>query len=240
MRAARIAAATLGAVILTACAGEGGEVAEKPGAVSDTVGPSPATSSPAASSPAAPSDSKPTITPDGIGAAQAGRTLAEIRASLEPGWRLGEIDSFFMVDLAAIPVIHGLDTLYHLVYPADEEPADTTVPLLVVTDHPRVRTAEGVGPGTSLAEAAAAWGAPRLSYSVHDEMREYARFPRYTHAHVHFRLAPGEREFLVGRYEPGVEYGETDTYDEGGHIMMVMIELRRVGMAPAASHLPGH
>lgn len=184
----------------------------------------------AAGSPlAAPADSSlaaAAISPDGIGAARQGMTLAEIRGSLGAGLHIGEPDERFMVDLVVLPVVRGQDTLYHLVFPADETPADGRVPLLALTDHPASRTPEGIGPGSTLAEAQARYGAPTLSYSADNEMREFAAFPGYPHPSVNFRVAPGDTVFLAGRYEPGAAQGRTTEFDGAARIMMVMVGLR--------------
>jgi hypothetical protein len=167
------------------------------------------------------------VGPEGIGAAQAGMTVAEIRRVLGPDLKLGELNDRFMVDLIAIPVLRGQDTLFYLVFPADESPNEQSVPEMAVTDHPEVRTRERIGPGSTLAEAAATYGSPKLSYSADDEMREYAAFPAYRHSNVAFRVAPGDTVFLAGRYEQEGSYGETADFDPDARIMMVLVGLRR-------------
>lgn len=166
------------------------------------------------------------IGPEGIGVAQAGMSVAEIRSALGERLRLGEFDGRFMVDLNAMPVLRGEDALYYLVFPAEETPNDESVPMLAITDHREVRTEEGIGPGSTLAEAAATYGSPTLRFSAEDEMREYATFPRYSHATVAFRVAPGDTVFLAGRYESD-RGGQTAEFDPGARIMMVLVRLRR-------------
>ncbi|MFN2259263.1 MAG: hypothetical protein ABR601_05445, partial [Parasphingopyxis sp.] len=41
---------------------------------------------------------------------------------------------------------------------------------------PQCRTAEGIGPSSSIAEAAAAWGAPTFAFNYDNEGREYVSF----------------------------------------------------------------
>lgn len=167
------------------------------------------------------------IGPEGIGAARVGMTVADIRTALGPDIRLGELNDRFMVDLIAIPVLRGQDTLYYLVFPADESPNEQSVPELAVTKNPEVQTKERIGPGSTLAEAAAAYGSPTLSYSADDEMREYAAFPGYRHSNTSFRITPGDTVFLAGRYEREGHNGETTEYDPNARIMMVLVRLRR-------------
>ena len=169
----------------------------------------------------------PRITPEGIGAARVGMTLDSIRRELAPPLRLGELDERFMVDLVAFPVLAGPDTLYSLVFAAGEAITEGTVPLLVATSHEEVQTPDGVGPGTSLGEAARRYGNPVLSYSVYDEMREYASFPDYTNTRVRFRIAPGDSTLLAGKYSTNDEYNETDVFDGSARIGMIFVSLRR-------------
>jgi hypothetical protein len=182
-----------------------------------------------AASPASPAAADVVITPDGIGPVRAGMSVARIRAALGPALRLGDVELAFMVDLMGIPVIRDADTLLYLVFPAHEDPDADAVPLLAITNHPSVQTPEGIGPGSTLAQAATAYGAPRLRFSADDEMREYATFFRYDHPGLWFRVAPGDTVFLAGRYPGGAlaGYGETDEYDADARIMMVMVSLRR-------------
>ncbi len=172
---------------------------------------------------AAPSPSV-TITEDGIGAARAGMSRADVRAALPEEHRMGEAPAPFMVDLDGVPVTVDADTLYMLLY-ASGDPAGEDAPVaLVATTSARARTGDGVGPGTSLAEARVRWGPPTLSYNVLDESREYARFPGQPSDRVLVRVtgADGER---AGAYPPGGEYRETTAYDPGARITMVLVRL---------------
>lgn len=172
-----------------------------------------------------PAEGPPIITPDGIGAAQVGSTLAEVRRKLPAGSRLGEIDTRFMVDLDAVPVISGSDTLYYLGVPAGETLTDATPVPFVITLHEGVRTARGIGPGVTLRDAVRQCGRATLRYSVHDEMREYVSFTNCGHRRVTFRVAPTDDSLLAGRYASAGEYNETDEYDGDARIGMVMVDL---------------
>ena len=170
----------------------------------------------------------PLIAGDGIGSARAGMTLAEFRAALPPGTNIGELDQRFMVDLTALPVIMETDTLYYLLFSQVDALSDTQRLQLVATLNPQVRTAEGVGPGTSIEEAARKYGEPTLSYSTNDESREYAKFPRYTARNVLFRVGPGEgNAFFAGKYTTEGEYNETTSFDPAAAIKMILVDLSR-------------
>lgn len=172
-----------------------------------------------------PDEAPPTITPDGIGAAQVGFTLAEVRLNLPAGSHLAEVDPRFMVDLDAVPVISGPDTLYYLGVPAGETLTDASPIRFAITLHEQVRTSEGIGPGVTLQDAVRQCGRATLRYSVHDEMREYVSFANCGHRRVTFRVAPTDDSLLAGRYTSDGEYNETDEYDGSARIGMVMVDL---------------
>jgi hypothetical protein len=169
----------------------------------------------------------PQITTDGIGPATAGRTVGGLRASLPDGMRLGATDDRFMVDVTAIPVLSADDTLYHLLFGAGDIVHDSSRLQIVATLHPAVRTAEGVGPGMTIAEAAASYGEATLSYSVHDESREYVAFAGQP-AYVTFRVQPAsDATMFAGIYATSDEFNTTTRYDAAARIRMVMVDLTR-------------
>lgn len=179
------------------------------------------------SPPPAPRPAAALIGPTGIGEARAGMTIGELRAALPAGTTLGAAAPF-MVDIDALPVVRGADTLYRVLV-VSGEPSDDGAPVsTVATRNAAFRTAEGIGPGSTLAEAAAAYGAPTLSYRTDDESREYATFARYPHPEVHFRVGAGsDASGLAGRYDTHGEYNTTRDYDPDARISLVMVDLRR-------------
>lgn len=185
---------------------------------------------PADKAPAAPEarqaarpDSGALIRPDGIGAARAGMKIGELRAALPAGTTLGPAEPF-MVDVLGLPVVRGADTLFYVLAVAGEPMGDDAPIALVATRNPAFRTAEGIGPGTTLGEAAARYGAPTLSYSTADESREYAAFAGYPHRNVRFRVAGGAG--MAGVYSTEGEYNETARFDGSARITQVMIDLQ--------------
>jgi hypothetical protein len=180
-----------------------------------------------AAAPADAPDADHLIRADGIGRVRAGMTFGELRARLADDLELGS-PTPYMVDFDGLPVVAGTDTLYHVLVESGSVPGDAEPVTLVATQNPTVRTAEGVGPGTTLADAARVYGAPTLSFSVNDESREYARFPRYDTSTVRFRVFPAsENSSQVGRYATEGEYNETTVFDPTGRIRLVIVDLRR-------------
>lgn len=175
------------------------------------------------------------IDADGIGAATVGMTLSQLRSVLDPTAAIGDPSDRFMVDVTALPVVEGPDTLYHLLFPAGT-PVDEDTPLeLVATTHPLARTADGVGPGTTLEAAAERYGPPTVSYSVYDESREYARFPEQPGDRIRFRIAPAPGlSSLAGTYTTDAEYNETTVFDPEARIFMVLVRLRTAATSGAA------
>jgi len=180
----------------------------------------PAAAPRAAVTPALPIDST------GIGAARRGMTVGEVRAALGEGVRLGEPDDRFLVDAVAVPVIEGGDTLYHLLFFGRDAVSDADLVEHVATTSPRARTTEGIGPGSTLAAAAAVYGEPTLSFHTADESREYAAFPAQP-ARVRFRVLPGADDAtFAGEYGALEEFSTTRRYDPDARIGMVLVDLR--------------
>ncbi|MHB1169919.1 MAG: hypothetical protein ACYC28_11645 [Longimicrobiales bacterium] len=165
------------------------------------------------------------ITSDGIGRARRGMSLGELRSVLPPSHVVGAPDDAFMVDIVAIPVTAAGDTLYRLIFPAGEAISDDAFPHFVMTTHLRARTQDGVGPGSTLSDAAQIYGEPSLSYSIYDESREYAEFPRQPD-HIRFRVQPAVDAMFAGSYTTSDEYNTTDEYDRDAQIWMVFVDLR--------------
>jgi hypothetical protein len=163
------------------------------------------------------------IRADGIGHVRGGMTIGDLRAALPPGVVLGGPVPF-MVDIDGIPVISDTDTLYY-VLTSDDSFADDAAIGWVATENAAFRTAEGVGPGTALADAAAIYGEPTLSYSVDNESREFAAFPNLPSA-IQLRVTPGsDSSVFAGIYTEG-EYA-TSRYAPSARILFAMVYLGR-------------
>ncbi len=172
-------------------------------------------------------DASAAVDGTGIGDATVGMTLGELRTALSAPAAIGDPTDRFMVDVTALPVVEGTDTLYHVLFPVGTAIDEDTPLELVATTHPLARTADGVGPGTTLRAAAERYGPPTLSYSVHDESREYAKFPAQPSDRILFRVTPARGlSSLAGSYATDAEYNETTVFDPEARIFMVLVRLR--------------
>lgn len=170
-------------------------------------------------------DSAALIHADGIAYARTGMTIGDLRAALPPDARLGGLHAF-MVDIDAMPVIREADTLLYVLIPTGEPSRDDAAITIVATVNDAMRTAEGIGPGSTLAEAAAAYGAPTLAYNINDESREYATFPQLP-ATIRMRVAPAsDTSPYAGVYDTDGEYRQTTRFDRTARIMMVLVWMR--------------
>ena len=162
------------------------------------------------------------IRADGIGHVSPGMTIGELRAALPAGIELGPPEPY-MVDVDAMPVVAGDDTLYVVLIVAGEPFDDKARINLVATMNTTLRTAEGIGPGSTLAAAATAYGSPTLSYSTYDESREYASFPQLPQT-IRFRVQPAaDSAMFAGAYDSDGEYNETGRFDPDAVIWLAMV-----------------
>jgi hypothetical protein len=207
-------------IILLASLGCGAEREEPAVGSADTVAAAAPDSVPSPPLPIA----QPIIRADGIGIARVGMRIRELRNALPAGATIGDL-SQFMVDVNALPVVQGADTLYYVLIAAGESAAEDAEIQMLATTHPAFRTSQGVGPGSTLGEAASVYGMPTLSYHTEDESREYARFPALPST-ILIRAGPSSSGTFAGIYEDaehGEAYHETTRYDDAARLLMVMV-----------------
>jgi hypothetical protein len=185
-----------------------------------------------ASSPAA-TDST-VISPEGMGSAQLGMTLGELKGILGDETEFA-VESPFIVDFDAIAVRRNGETLYHILYLAGETFGDDDVIQGLYTDNTRFRTAEGVGPGTPLTEAEQAYGEATLAYNTQNESREYARFERQPASNVSFATGNGNQNPAGVYASSNEDYNETTEFRSDATIQSVLVICLTDGCAPAAN-----
>jgi uncharacterized protein YecT (DUF1311 family) len=163
------------------------------------------------------------ISATGLGPIQFGMTLQAVREALEPGQNLTP-ESNVMVDWDGLALKDQDTPLFYILYPHGTALADSDrVELLLVAD-PAYTTAEGIGSGSTIAEAEAAYGKATLSYNVDDEMREYVRFANAP-ANLGFRTT-GSPDQWVGQYQGSADgsYYETQDFNPEGKIKFILVD----------------
>ncbi|MEO0408967.1 MAG: hypothetical protein AAF289_16615 [Cyanobacteria bacterium P01_A01_bin.135] len=162
------------------------------------------------------------ISTHGIGPAQLGLTLGELKALLGP--RINYVtQSPFLADFDAIAVRQGDEILFHVLHLAGEPMTDADVVQGVLTTNPRYQTANGVGVGTSLADAEDRYGEATLSRHTADAALEYVQFERPPAVNISFGTQAAS-ETYAGLYPEGAgEYQETGEYQPDAAIGSVLV-----------------
>lgn len=174
------------------------------------------------------------ISPTGIGAAQLGMTLGELKETLGETAEF-TVESPFMVDFDAIAVRKDEGIEYYILYLAGETLEDDDVIQGVLTDNPNFQTTDGVGPGTTIGDAEAVYGEALLSYNTQNESREYVRFENQPARNVSFATGNASAE-PAGIY-PSVsgEYNETTEFRDDATIQSVLVICLSENCAPPAA-----
>lgn len=171
------------------------------------------------------SDAATRISADGIGLAQLGMTYGDLKQALGDGTEY-TVESPFIVDFDAIAVRQNDEVQFYILYLASETFSDTDVIQGLMTTNPDYQTEAGVGVGTSIQVAEAAYGDATLSYNLANESREYVRFENQPSKNISFGTYGGGSAATerVGLYSsPAAEYNETQDYVEGATIQTVLV-----------------
>ncbi|MDJ0674127.1 MAG: hypothetical protein QNJ36_01785 [Calothrix sp. MO_167.B42] len=163
------------------------------------------------------------ISLQGIGDVRLGMTYGELKKSLGAKATF-EVKSPFMVGSDAIAVNQDGKTLYHILYPTGTSFSNSSIITNLLTENPDYRTDKGVGAGTKIADAEAAYGEATLSYNTAAESREYVKFANYKQRYIYFRPLPTTAQPFAGVYtSPPQELNKTDQFHEGAVIKSVQI-----------------
>ncbi|MEW5861378.1 MAG: hypothetical protein AB1861_29040 [Cyanobacteriota bacterium] len=166
-----------------------------PQTVQASPSPSPATESPSPS----PISESQKISATGIGPAKLGMTLGELKKELGSKAEF-KVQSPYIVDFDAIAVTQGGKVQYYILYPAGNPLTDSSKIDALITENSDYKTEKGVGPGTSLKQAEAAYGDATLSYNLDNEGREYVQFANQPSKRISFRLGNANDASLMGVY----------------------------------------
>lgn len=163
-----------------------------------------------------------TISAKGIGPVQLGMSLGQLKRilGLDAEFR---VKSPFMVDFDAIAVSQSGKVQYYILYPTGTTLADSNSIEALLTDNPKYRTSEGVGPGTPVKQAEAVYGDAALFYNTSNESREYVKFANQSAENIRFRpVSVGDR--FAGIYPSlSKEYNETREFHKTAFIRAVEV-----------------
>lgn len=162
------------------------------------------------------------ISPQGIGAAQLGMTLAELRQRLGPDYSF-TIKSPFIVDFDAIAVQKGGEVQYYILYLAGQSFGENEPIQGLLTENAKFRTAEQIGPGSTIAAAERAYGKATLAYNVDNEAREYVRFANQNQRNLSFGTGYGNADSAGIYASPGGGYNETQQFKPEAAIKTVWV-----------------
>lgn len=168
--------------------------------------------------PPAGADGHAVITSDGVAGAIVGSTVEELADQLGDDYEISD-EVRITVDFTGHVVSRDGTVQFRAV--KANAPGDELS--LFIVNNPEFRTAEGVGPGSSIAEGEQIYGNATLTRNPENESREFVEFQDQTDSRVAFRT-PGIAGTYVGEYDG--EATETADYDEDGVIAAVWISCR--------------
>jgi hypothetical protein len=169
-----------------------------------------------------PTDPAQQITPVGIGGAKIGMSLKELKEQMGQGFKF-PIKASFIEGFDAIAVTKAGTVQYYIPYPTGTQFTDTDKIQHLMTDNPDYRTEQGVGPGTSIQQAATVYGGATLSLSKENESREFINFTQHPNG-LAFRPKPVGKQSFAGDYpESNDEYLKTQKYDNRAAIGQITV-----------------
>jgi hypothetical protein len=191
---------------------------------------SPASATPQTIEPSSPTlkKSKPPTSDDflisvkGIGSAQLGITLKQLKRKLGTDTKFQAV-SPFMVDFDAIAVYQSGMVQYYILYPSGTNFSDSDPIELLLTDSPNYRTAEGVGAGIPVKQAEAIYGGAILSYNTQNESREQVRFSNYSSPNISFQPTIPNQSFAGIYPSSSEEYNETKQFQDQAVIRSILV-----------------
>lgn len=171
------------------------------------------------------------ISATGIGPAQLGMTLGDLKQILGTETEF-TVESPFIVDFDAIAVRQGEEILFYILSLPGTPPTDADPIEGLYTDNPKFRTDADVGPGTPLQTATQAYGSVTLSYNTQNESREYARFAQQPSTNISFATGNGNQDPAGVYASPTQEYNETSEFREDATIQSVLVVCLTEGCTP--------
>ncbi len=178
-----------------------------------------------AAGPAADAQATDTLTPQGIGDAVVGSTLAQLQAQLGPTYTFGPATDV-LVDVQGYEVSQAGSPVFIAAAVNGTAPLEATseLTLFVVRNEGPV-TAAGIGVGSTIEDGVAAYGPVTLSFNTENEGREFARFENQP-AGLSFRTGSGA---TAGIYPDSDDsFRETTEFIAGAEIQAVWVSCGNV------------
>lgn len=140
------------------------------------------------------------ITPSQIGSVRLGMTFSELKQLYpQATYRVTPLPDI----PAAVAVTQGSEDLFYFVTDAplsNELPSDDAVIEFMMTNHSRYTTAQGIKPGSSLAEASQAYGSVNLYFSPDGEYAQFQQQPTTPDAVMGFTVEGSQEQPAAGKY----------------------------------------
>ena len=213
MRKRFLGVAVIAALALAACGDSGSVTTTAPG--SSTA----ATVLPTAPSSGDATPANPRLSAGFVGDVGAGLTEAELRTGLGSGYEVVSAGTV-LADTVGFTVLKGGIVQFHALHRVGAGPELD----LLVTDNPAYRTAEGIGPGTTIDEAVTVYGPATISYSSLGETRELVVFAAGPDDSIVFRAFGPSLGELAGVYGDASDgFAESTEYQPGSTIGQIWI-----------------
>lgn len=162
------------------------------------------------------------ITPVSIGAAKIGMSFKDLKQQMGEGVQFPVVPRF--VDgFDAIAVTKAGAVQYYIPYPTGTTFTNEDRIQHLMTDNPNYRTERGIGPGTTIEQAASVYGNATLSLSKESESREFINFTQHPPG-IAFRTKPAQNHNFAGDYpESNDDYLNTQKYHPKAAIGQITI-----------------
>lgn len=158
------------------------------------------------------------ITETTMGDAIVGSTASQLEAQLGPDYDVAPATTF--VDTEGVEVTFDGVRQFLAFHVAGEGPELT----FLATDNPEYQLANGIGPGTSIADAAAILGAPTVSFNTESESREFVTFADAGDTRIQFQVVGPDGSETAGEYaESGSSFNESTDIKEGATIQRIWV-----------------
>jgi hypothetical protein len=162
------------------------------------------------------------ISASGIGPAQLGMTLGELKQIVGTETEF-TVQSPFIVDFDAIAISQSGEVQYYILYLAGQSFTDADVIQGLLTSNSKFHTAADIGPGTLIQQAEQAYGKATLSYNTENDSREYVRFENQPAPNISFSTGNATQETAGVYSSPTGGYNETQEFKENTAIASVLV-----------------